>query len=64
MREETDKVLAPAASSSSSRGNDGSSSSSPRPPISYSATALLALYKSPLVPAKLLGMKELSEWYG
>lgn len=52
------------ASSSSARGSNGSSSSTPRPPIRYSATSLLALYKSPLVPDKLQGMKELSEWYG
>ncbi|GAA5949231.1 hypothetical protein JCM3765_003338 [Sporobolomyces pararoseus] len=29
-----------------------------------SRTSLLALYASPLVPNKLEGMKELSEWYG
>lgn len=30
----------------------------------YSRAELLALYTSPLVPNKLEGMKELSEWHG
>ncbi|GAA5867614.1 hypothetical protein JCM3774_001529 [Rhodotorula dairenensis] len=38
--------------------------SSERPTAVYSRAQLLALYSSPLVPNKLDGMKELSEWYG
>lgn len=39
--------------------------SSPRGPvITYSRKTLLALYDSPLVPARLPGMKDLAEWYG
>ncbi|BGP00510.1 hypothetical protein NBRC10513v2_006314 [Rhodotorula toruloides] len=33
-------------------------------PMLYSRAELLALYTSPLVPNKLEGMKELSEWHG
>ncbi|GAA5932125.1 uncharacterized protein JCM15063_001127 [Sporobolomyces koalae] len=33
-------------------------------PIVFTRAALLSLYASPLVPNKLEGMKELSEWYG
>lgn len=38
--------------------------SSERPAAVYSRAQLLALYSSPLVPNKLDGMKELSEWHG
>ncbi|BGP34495.1 hypothetical protein JCM10296v2_006316 [Rhodotorula toruloides] len=38
--------------------------SSTRPMLVYSRSELLALYTSPLVPNKLEGMKELSEWHG
>ncbi|GAA5984999.1 hypothetical protein JCM10908_002483 [Rhodotorula pacifica] len=38
--------------------------SSERPTAVYSRAQLLALYSSPLVPNKLDGMKELSEWHG
>ncbi|BGP26839.1 hypothetical protein Rt10032_c21g6433 [Rhodotorula toruloides] len=38
--------------------------SSTRPMLVYSRAELLALYTSPLVPNKLEGMKELSEWHG
>ncbi|GAA5864359.1 hypothetical protein JCM8547_005795 [Rhodosporidiobolus lusitaniae] len=33
-------------------------------PAVYTRSQLLALYPSPLVPSRLEGMKELSEWYG
>ncbi|KAK4046616.1 hypothetical protein OIO90_006485 [Microbotryomycetes sp. JL221] len=32
--------------------------------ITYSRMTLLALYESPLVPSKLEGMRDLSDWYG
>lgn len=34
------------------------------PVVVYSRRGLLSLYNSPLVPAKLPGMKDLSDWYG
>lgn len=51
--------------SESDESSDGRSSSAPRRAVlTYSRKALLALYDSPLVPARLPGMKDLAVWYG